>query len=239
MAVSGSTDFSVNRDQLIRDSLSMVGAQAPDEAMTDSELQEASRTLNMMLKAWQTDGLQLWLRRSVSVVLIADTASYTLGPGGATVTGRPLKILKVMRKDSSSPAGEVEVFKLTQDEYQDQTPKLTTGVPVSYYYDPQLTNGNLYIWPAPSSVEVGEYTLEVLYQKPTDDMDDATDDFEFPQEWFEVIKYGLAIRLAVIYGLPNEDRKQLYYEFKPMKDKLDEWDQESGSIYFQPDRYRS
>lgn len=238
MAVSGSTDFSVNRDQLIKDSLELIGAKAPDESMTDSELQSASRTLNMMLKTWQTDGLQLWQRRSLSVTLIADTASYALGPGGATVTGRPLKILKVMRKNSSSPASEVEVFKLSQSEYQEQTPKLTTGVPVSYYYDPQLTNGNLYIWPAPSSTEVSEYTLEVLYQKPSDDMDAATDDFEFPQEWFETIKYGLAIRLAPIYGLPIEERRQLYFEFRPLKDKLEEWDQESGSIYFQPNRYR-
>ena len=60
---------------------------------------------------------------------------------------------------------------------------------------------------------------------------------EFPQEWFEAIKYGLAIRLATIYALPIEDQRQLYFIFKPMKDKLEEWDQESGSIYFQPDRY--
>jgi len=156
MAVSGSTDFSVNRDQLIKDSLELIGAKAPDESITNSELQSATRSLNMMLKTWQTDGLQLWLRRSLSITLIADTSSYALGPGGATVTGRPLKILKVMRKDSSSPANEVEVFKLTQDEYQEQTPKLTTGVPVSYYYDPQLTNGNLHLWPAPSSTEVSD-----------------------------------------------------------------------------------
>jgi len=68
-------------------------------------------------------------------------------------------------------------------------------------------------------------------------MDAATDDFEFPSEWFETIKFGLAIRLAPIYGLPIEDQRQLYFMFKPMKDKLTEWDQESGSIYFTPDRY--
>jgi len=236
MAVSNSTDFSVNRDQLINDSLELIGAKAPDESMTNSELQSASRALNMMLKTWQTDGLQLWLRRSVSVPLVASQTSYSMGPTGADVTvGRPLRVLKVMRKDSSD--NEVEVFPLTQDEYQEQTPKTTTGVPISYYYDPQLTKGNLHIWPAPSSSEVSEYTLEVLYHKPTDDMDAATDDFEFPQEWFETIKFGLAIRLAPIYGLPIEERRQLYFEFKPMKDKLTEWDQESGSVYFSPDRY--
>ena len=236
MAVSGSTDFSVNRDQLINDALELIGAKAPDESMTNSELQSASRTLNMMLKTWQTDGLQLWLRRSVSVPLVTSQSTYTMGPSGANVTvGRPLRILKVMRKDTSN--NEVEVFKLAQAEYKEQTPKTSTGIPVSYYYDPQLTNGNLYIWPTPSSSEASEYTLDVLYHKPTDDMDAATDDFEFPQEWFETIKYGLAIRLAPIYGLPIEERRQMYFEFKPMKDKLMEWDTESSSIYFQPDRY--
>jgi len=237
MAVSGSTDFSVNRDQLIKDSLELIGAKAPDESITNSELQSASRALNMMLKTWQTDGLQLWQRRSTSITLIASTASYAMGPSETVAVGRPLKILHVTRKDSSSPANEVDLFRLTQAEYQEQTPKLSTGVPVSFYYDPQLTSGNLYIWPAPSSTEVSEYTLEVLYQKPLDDMDTATDDFEFPQEWFETIKYGLAIRLAPIYGLPIEERRQLYFEFRPLKTKLEEWDQETGSIYFQPDRY--
>jgi hypothetical protein len=235
MAVSGSTDFSVNRDQLINDSLELIGAKAPNEPMTNNELQGASRTLNMMLKSWQTDGLQLWLRRSLSLVLIDGTSKYTLGPGGATAVGRPLRVLKAMRKDTSD--NEVEVFQYTQDEYLEQTPKNTEGTPVSYYYDPQLTNGNLHVWPTPGSTEASEYTLEITYHKPTDDMDSATDDFEFPQEWLETIKYGLALKLAPVYGLPIEDRKQLYYEFKPMKDKLDAWDQESGSIYFQPDRY--
>jgi len=236
MALSGSTDFSVNRDQLIKDSLELIGAIAPDEAMTGSELASASRALNMMLKTWQTDGLQLWLRRTQSVTLVAAQSTYTMGATGDVVMDRPLRILKIMRKDTSD--NEVEVFKLTQDEYKEQTPKTTSGVPVNYYYDPQLTNGSLYIWPSPGTADAAEYTLEVLYHKPTDDMDNATDDFEFPQEWFETIKYGLAIRLAPIYGLPLDERKQLYYEFRPMKNKLEEWDTSDGSVYFQPDRFR-
>jgi len=236
MALSGSTDFSVNRNQLINDSLELIGAKAPDESMTASELASASRALNMMLKTWQTDGLQLWLRRTQSVTLVASQNTYTMGSTGDVVMDRPLRILKVMRKDTSN--NEVEVFKLTQDEYKEQTPKTTTGVPVNYYYDPQLTNGSLYIWPTPSATEASEYTLEVLYHKPTDDMDNATDDFEFPSEWFETIKYGLAIRLAPIYGLPLDERKQLYYEFRPMKNKLEEWDTSDGSVYFQPDRFK-
>lgn len=237
MATSGSTNFSINRDQLITDSFELIGAKAADEALTNSELQSASRTLNMMLKAWQTDGLQLWLRRSVSVPLVASQTSYTMGPSGADVTvGRPLRLLKVMRKNTDD--NEVELFKLTQDEYKEQSNKTTTGVPNSYYYDPQLTNGVLYLWPTPSATEAAEYTLDVLYHKPTDDMDEATDDFEFPQEWYEVIKYGLAIRLAPIYGLPIEERRQLYFEYKPMRDKLMEWDVSDVSIYFQPDGRR-
>jgi len=235
MAVSGSTDFSINRDQLIKDSLELIGAKAPDESITDSELQSGVRRLNMMLKTWQTDGLQLWQRRSVTVPLIADQNTYTFGPSGQDVTvGRPLRILKVMRTDTS--ANDVELFKLSQDQYKEQTPKTTTAVPVNYYYDPQLTNGSLYVWPTPGTTEASEYTLDVLYHKPADDMDTATDDFEFPQEWLETIMYGLALKLAPIYGLPIEDRRQLYLEFKPMKDKLNEWDQEDGSVYFQPDQ---
>lgn len=235
MAVSGSTNFSLNRDELILDALTLIGVRQMDESIQNSDLQLASRTLNMMLKAWQADGLQLWLKRDVSGTLVASQANYSMGPSGADITvGRPLGMVEVLLQDTDS--NDTPLNMLTSNEYKELSNKTTTGTPNSYYYDPQLTSGVLYIWPAPDATAATEYTLEITYQKPVDDMDAATDDFEFPQEWLEVVKYGLAIRLAPMYGLPIEDRRQLYFEYKPMKDSLTSWDQEDGSVYLQHDR---
>jgi len=237
MALSGSTNFSVNRNKLIEASMRLIGVKAYGENLEAEALEDASESLNMLIKAWQTLGLQLWTRKSISINLVASKNSYSLGPSGDIVMDRPLNILKVMRKDSSG--NEVEVFKLSQDEYKEQTPKTTESVPVNYYYDPQLTNGVLHIWPQPDTTTAAEYTLEILYQKPFDDVDNATDDFEFPQEWYRALKYALAIELAPEYGLSIDERKQLYLEARPILKAVEDFDVEEGtSIYFQPVSFR-
>jgi hypothetical protein len=233
MAVSGSTDFSVNRNELILDALTLIGVRDMDESITNSDLQLASRTLNMMLKAWQTKGLQLWQRRSTSITMVASTTSYSMGPSGADVTvGRPLKIVEVRLRETST-SDDTILTKLTQNEYLEMSNKSTTGQPHSYYYDPQLTNGQIYLYPTPDTTTASDYTVQLTYHKPTDDMDAATDDFEFPQEWLEAIKYGLAVRLAPMYGVPLDVRKLLLLEFQPMLEEIESWDQEDGSIYLQ------
>ena len=60
MATSGSTNFTLNRDELIKDALLDIGAVSQDDTPSASIVNSASRKLNMMLKAWQTFGLQLW-----------------------------------------------------------------------------------------------------------------------------------------------------------------------------------
>lgn len=214
----------------------LIGAKAYGETLPADAMNDAAEALNMLLKSWQNEGLQLWVRKSQTVTLLASTNTYTLGPTGGTVMDRPLRVLKVMRKDTSD--NEVELFKLTQDEYKEQTPKTTESIPVNYYYDPQLTNGVLYVWPTPATADAAEYILDVLYHKPFDDMDNATDDFEFPSEWYRAIKYGLALELAPEYGLSIEERRQLYIEARPIIAKAKEFDVSDASIYFQPDQFR-
>ena len=60
MAVSGSTNFSVTRDDIINEALELLGVLGEGEVANTNQLTSASRTLNMMTKAWQADGLNLF-----------------------------------------------------------------------------------------------------------------------------------------------------------------------------------
>ena len=60
----------------------------------------------------------------------------------------------------------------------------------------------------------------------------ATDTFDFPQEWYEAVKYGLAHRLAPVYGLPYMERVMLKKDYEAILELALSWDSEQESVYF-------
>lgn len=229
MATSGSVNYTINRDTLIKESMQLVAALDEGVSPNATQIEDHTRTLNIMLKAWQAYGLQLWTIETGDINLVASTGSYTLGPSGSDITERPLKIVEVYIRNTDNT--DITLMPLTRQEYISISSKTQTGLPTQWYYDPQLDNGVLYIWPLPDSTSAA-YTLKVVYQSPIEDMDSSTDDFDCPQEWYEAIKYGLALRLAPVYGLPYNERLLLKREFDDILDLAMNWDTEQESVYF-------
>ena len=233
MARSGSYNFNVTRDELIKAAFRLIGVGHRGESVPADEINDASEALNLMIKAWQADGLQLWKREEASITLSNGTSTYTLGPTGSIVMQRPLRVLEAVRRDSSNT--DVPLNKLSKNEYWGLSNKSSQGVPVSYYYDPQLDNGDFTIWQTPNAAIAAEYTIEIVYHLPFEDMDNPTDDFDCPVEWLEAIKFGLALRLAPEYGVDLPAQYRLQKQFDDIYDKALTWDVEDTSIYFQPD----
>lgn len=241
MSTSGSYDFNLTRDQLIKASLRLIGVGHRGESVPADEINEAAEALQLMLKGWQADGLQLWKREEQSITLTGSKRVYTLGPSGDITMQRPLRILECVRRDSSNI--DVPLNKLSKNEYYGLSNKYSEGTPVSYHYDPQLNNGDFILWQVPTTAVAAEYTIEIVYHLPFEDVDNATDNFDCPVEWLEAIKFGLAIRLAPEYGadLPLQYRldKMMYGDasrgIMGIYEKALSWDVENTSIYFQPD----
>lgn len=82
MATSGSTDFSVNRDTLIKDALIDIGAVSSEDSVSDAVMAHAARLLNMMIKAWQADGLHLWILRPFTILIENGKRTYSLSSTG-------------------------------------------------------------------------------------------------------------------------------------------------------------
>lgn len=231
MALSASTNYSRNRTQIINAALRILNVYTEAYTPSSFEMESAAETLNLMIKSWQTDGLQLWTRRTKSVTLVSGTQSYTLGPSGTVVMDRPLRILSATIKQTST-GDEYELTQISRKEYHTLSDKTSSGTPTSFLYDPQLTNGVLYLWPV---INTSGYTAELLYLKPYDDLDEATNDLEFPQEWLEPIKYGLAARLCDEYSKPLPERGFLWNKAERMKAEVNSADVESAPTYFYPD----
>lgn len=78
MATSGSIDFKLNRDELIKDALILLGAVGADQSVSSEDNNLGSRALNRLIKAWQGQGIHLWTETEATVFLEKSQQSYAL-----------------------------------------------------------------------------------------------------------------------------------------------------------------
>jgi hypothetical protein len=235
MSTSGSTDFSVTRDDIIKRALRLLGVLAQGESPTTDQTTEAAFALNLLVKAWQADGMPLWAIKQYNIPLTASTASYRIGIGQTVNTPKPLKVLQAFNHNSVSNV-DIPMRLLTKDEYNMLGNKTSSGNPIQLYYDPQRDYGDLYVYPVPTSTDVTSNVITLVYQRPFEDFDSATDNPDFPQEWYDAVAYGLACRLAPEYGIDPTARKLLWQEMTLIKQDALNFGLEEGSLYFQAER---
>lgn len=235
MATSNSTDFIVTRDQIIAGALRLCGALALGETATTDQVTEASEALNMMVKAWQADGMALWAIKDYTLSLTLAAKTYEMGLTKAVAIPKPNKIIQAYLRDTSTNV-DTPLQIITRDEYSRTGNKTTTGQPNQIYYEPLSTYGVLYVSPPADATAVSSKQIIITYMRPFEDFDAAGNDPDFPPEWFEALKYGLATRLAGEYGISLDDRKQLLQEAMLIKNEALSFGTEEGSFYFTADR---
>ena len=84
MAVSGSKNFSITRSDIIAAALRKVGVLDASEGPDGDDTSVASFALNLMIKEWVNDGVDLFLRTESTLFLQPDTKSYTLSTDNIT-----------------------------------------------------------------------------------------------------------------------------------------------------------
>lgn len=147
---------------------------------------------------------------------------------------KPLRILG-MRRVTQGPAApsSIPMLMLSHQEYFDLPNKTNQGLPTHFYYNPDLTTGNLYMWSVPSDPQM---YFEVTFERQLEDFDSATNTPDFPSEWLECLTYQLATRVAPAFGKSN-----MLQAISPLAEALYEkvsgFDCEAGSISLMPDGY--
>lgn len=185
MAVTGTLTYS----EIINAALRKIGVIAIDSEARADDVTHALKSLNRMLKSWQSRGYNIWAKAEQTVPL-TTAASYTLNPV------RPLKILsaRLVRSGVETP-----MIGMTRDEYDSLPVKTSTGLPTQYYYDRQREAALFYVWPV-LSVADGE-TVKITYEREFEDATDVNDDADVPGEWYEAVVYNLAAKLADDYEI--------------------------------------
>jgi hypothetical protein len=237
LALSGSFDWTLNRDQVITGALRKLAVLASGAAPTTNQTNDAAEALNAIVKAFQADGMPLWAISSYTFTVTSGTATYTIGVGQTQNTVAPLKVLQALRTVSGQSAVPMNVY----NRYDfNALPNLTTitGTPVNLYYQPSSgtsgePTGTIKLWPVPAN---STDTITLHYQRPFNDLDGATNNFDFPSYWIQALIYNLAWSLCPEYGIPPTDRSVLSKEAMYWKQEALNYGSEEGSLYFQPER---
>jgi len=90
MALSGSTDFALTRDEIIDGAIRIVkglgGKPITGAKSGQTEAAQAGQSLNMILKHWQALGIGLWLNKEINMPFAYRDGVYSLGSDHASET---------------------------------------------------------------------------------------------------------------------------------------------------------
>lgn len=242
MATSGSYDFVLTRDDIINVALRRINELGTGESASATRVTECALVLNMIMKEWQADGMQLWRKQLISVSpLTAGTNGYNIGIGQTINTTPPLRIIQAYYHDNTSGA-DTPILVKTLDEYLTYSNKTTAGTPTQLYYTPpgagiSSTVGSISFFNPPDATFVATKSVVVVGVYPAADFDASTDNPDCPSFYYNALAWALAEALSYESGLPLAERSMISKMAEQTKERALSLDQEEGSLYFSPARY--
>jgi len=230
MATSGTAAWTLNRDQVIKGALRKLGVLPSGGSPTANQTSDAAEALNGLVKSLHGKGMPLWKITSTTFTVTDGTASYTVGPSQTINVATPLRVLQAFYTPEDGNNTPMNVY--NRYDFSD-LPNTAEGTPVNLYYQPLRITGVVKLWPTPTDSTT---QITIHYEAPFEDMNSASDDFDFPSYWITALIYNLAWLLAPEFGLPVQERTALAQEAKYWTDEALSIGAEEGSLFLQPNR---
>jgi len=167
---------------------------------------------------------------AAGVTTVASSGNHVYSYTNKTV--RPLKIVQAQRY-SYEQDSEVPINIVSRDEYVRLSTKSTEGPPHTIYYEPTSLTGLLNLYPR---FENGDEVILIWFQRPFEDMDNSTDNLDFPQEYELLIILMLATTLGYEYSIPSRKLGMLQTWTEAERKRVGDFGMEEGSVYLTPNR---
>lgn len=177
----------------------MLGYYAPNETMSGADSALGLQQLNMMLDSWSNEPQACYAILEQSFALVVNKSSYTIGTSGSPDinTTRPLAIIDTPGaayiQDLNGNNYEVNVAtRQTWNELANRTTQTNSTIPNTLFYDPQMPNGVINLWPTPNS---GGYTCFFDSYQPFVQASTLVSNITLPPGYELAIESNLAVLL--------------------------------------------
>ena len=189
--------------KIINSAMRKIEAVASGETITPDEEGDALEALQVMLRSWAVEKINVFVSVHETFTLVAGTSEYTWGVGGTINTLRPNEILFASIADADLRTYQIEL--IPQGKYRNISKKTLTGRPYYLYANYAFPYIQIYLYPVPTAAE----TLLLDSVKPfteASSFDSVDDTLQMPTNYEEPIIYNLAVRLAPEFGksVPKE-----------------------------------
>ena len=177
---------------------------------------------------------------SIASGLLRDTLTLAEGLPSAASAGntvfsyptapqRPQRITEARK--AASDGNETQMRLMSRSDYMQLADKSSAGTPHSIYYDPQLTTGQVYLYPTPTDdVETVKFTAETVIE----DFSALSDNADFPAEWTQALVRNLAYDIAPSYGVTGQVLGELKNRADESLDLVLSYDLEYAPVTFSP-----
>jgi hypothetical protein len=189
---------------LIGVALTKLGILGEGRAPSGNQGAAGVRCLNSLLDAFPLERHLVYVIDRQTFALVANTQTYTLGPGGTWNTTplygvgspRPEGIESAFWQDPST-LDELPVWLLDEQAYRDLegVRSLTATVVQRLYYAPQMPQGSVFVWPKPTV----NANIILFLQRPFDRQTTLDSLLAYPPGYQRLLEYGLAQELGTEY----------------------------------------
>jgi hypothetical protein len=192
-----SVSWSLTAGQLITRAYRLLGYLENPWVPDEDQMAQGMLALNAMLKSLQSDGINLYRQERREIAVPAMTAEIDITPRVMGVE----QISWVVQGGSNPyhrPMGEfswVDYWNLPNPNSN------TTSGPSVWMFNRQNTSSSVFIWPLAT---LGG-TMVASVGRTVEDVNDPSDQTDFPDEWTETMEYNLADRLMDDQGVAASD----------------------------------
>jgi hypothetical protein len=139
---------------------------------------------------------------------------------------RPLRIVDARRYYIPSTI-ETPLVLMSRLDYRELPNKSNTGVVTQLFYDPQLSTGYVWVWPAPTD---SLSRVNFTWMEPIFNFNTAADQPDFPVEWYNALVWNLAEELMLEYDIPPQRAAMISAKAAKTLDLATGFDREPESI---------
>lgn len=222
----------ISKFDIITESLEILGVLGEGEEPNNDQVESCNRTLTSIIKAWQTEGINIWAVDNLEIPIEEGKQSYTIGPDlDVDVPYRPIRIVNAVFRGQSGT--DIPVNLWSREEYWRLSEKSTRGKVLNVYLDRRKTNGVLYVWPTGSGAEDEKLILQI--QRGLSATGDPEADVDVPAEYFLALSYWLATALGPKYGASANQMSLIVRQARTYKEDAEGYNREDTSLFIEPD----